>query len=121
MALSKKNRSAMLAKSPPRLLIRPITKRLRQKTPKASSSLPLSLRLTKLTFTSTLITFNSSQINKSEFEEERRVQVISESESKESKEEKDNNTTYANKFLDQDLKKLGLDKLNKSVNNRLKG
>jgi hypothetical protein len=73
MASSKRNRSATLAKSPSRSLIRLITKRLRQKTLKAFSSLSLPLRLTKLSSTSTLITFNNSQINKSEFKEERRV------------------------------------------------
>jgi hypothetical protein len=100
MAPSKRNRSATLTESPPGSPIRPITKRLRQKTPEASSSLPLPLRPTKLTSTSTPTTFNSSQINESEFKEERRAQVISESESKESKEEEDNNITRANEFLD---------------------
>jgi hypothetical protein len=60
MAPSKRNRSATLAESPPGSPIRPITKRLRQKTPEASSSLPLPLRPTKLTSTSTPTTFNSS-------------------------------------------------------------
>jgi hypothetical protein len=60
MALSKRNQSATLAKSSSGSLIRLIIKRLRQKTPKASSSLSLPLRLTKLTSTSTPITFNSS-------------------------------------------------------------
>jgi hypothetical protein len=63
----------MLAKSPPRSLIRPITKRLRQKTPEAFSSLLLPLHLTKLTSTSMPTTFNSSQINELEFKKERRV------------------------------------------------
>jgi hypothetical protein len=61
MALSKRNQSVTLAESPPRSPIRLITKRLRQKTPEASSSLPLPLCLTKLISTSTPITFNSSQ------------------------------------------------------------
>jgi hypothetical protein len=39
--------------------------------------------------------------------------VISESESKESKKKKEDNITRINKFLDQDLKKLGLNKLDK--------
>jgi hypothetical protein len=90
----------MLAKSPSRSLIRLITKRLRQKTPEASSSLLLPLRPTKLTSTFTPITFNSSQINESVFKEERRVQVISELESEKSKKEEDDNITCANEFLD---------------------
>jgi hypothetical protein len=73
MASLKRNRSATLTKSPPRSLIRPIIKRVRQKTPKAFSSLPLPLRSIKLIFIFTPTTFNSSQINKSEFKEERRV------------------------------------------------
>jgi hypothetical protein len=73
MAPSKRNQSVTLAESPPESLIRLITKRLRQKTPEASSSLPLPLRLTKLISTSTPTTFNSSQINESEFKKERRV------------------------------------------------
>jgi hypothetical protein len=39
--------------------------------------------------------------------------VISESESKESKEKEEDNITCTNKFLDQDLKKLGLNRLNR--------
>ena len=67
----KRNRGATLAKSPPGLPIRPITKRPRQQTPKASSSLPLPLRPTKAITTSTPTAFNSSQVDESEFEEER--------------------------------------------------
>ena len=113
MAPLKRNWSATLVELPPGLPIRPITKRLRQKTPKASSSLPLPLCLTKLTSTSTPTTFNSSQINELEFKEERRAQVISELESEESKEEEDNNITCANEFLDQDLEELGPDRLDR--------
>jgi hypothetical protein len=40
--------------------------------------------------------------------------VISELESKKSKEEEEDNITRTNKFLDQDLKELGLDRLNKN-------
>jgi hypothetical protein len=39
--------------------------------------------------------------------------VISESESEESKKEEEDNITCTNKFLDQDLKKLGPDRLNR--------
>jgi hypothetical protein len=39
--------------------------------------------------------------------------VISESESKESKEEEEDDITRTNKFLDQDLKELGPDRLNR--------
>jgi hypothetical protein len=39
--------------------------------------------------------------------------VISKSESKESKKKKKNNITYTNKFLDQDLKELGPDRLDR--------
>lgn len=71
MAPLKRNRGATLAKSPPGSPIRPITKRPRQQTPKGSSSLPLLLRPTKLNSTSTPTAFNSSQVDESEFEEER--------------------------------------------------
>jgi hypothetical protein len=80
--------------------------------------LPIPLRPTKAISTTTPTAFNSSQVNKSEFKEERRAQVISESESKESKKEKKDNITCINKFLDQDLKKLGLDKLDKEDINK---
>ena len=39
--------------------------------------------------------------------------MISESESKKSKEEEDNNITRANEFLDQDLEELGPDRLDR--------
>ena len=39
--------------------------------------------------------------------------MISESESKESEEEEDNNITRANEFLDQDLEELGPDRLDR--------
>ena len=100
MAPLKRNQSATLAKLPPGSPIRPITKRLCQKTPKASSSLPLPLRPTRATTTSTPTAFNSSQVDELEFKEKRRAQVISKSESEESKEEEDNNITCANEFLD---------------------
>jgi len=120
MAPSKRNRSVTLAKSPPESPIRPITKRPRQKTPEptfaSSSTLPLLLRPTRPTSTSTPTAFNSSQVDESEFEEERRAQVISESESEESK--KENDINQANEFLDQDLKELGLDRLNKEDINK---
>ena len=106
----------MLAKLPPELPIRPITKRPCQQTPKASGLLPLPLRLTKLTSTSTPTAFNSSQVDKLEFKEERGAIVISKLESKEeskNKEEEDNNITCANKFLDQDLEELGPDRLDR--------
>jgi hypothetical protein len=45
--------------------------------------------------------------------------VISESESKESEEEKEDNITRTNKFLDQDLKELGLNRLDKEDINEL--
>jgi hypothetical protein len=45
--------------------------------------------------------------------------VISESESKKSKKEEEDNITYTNKFLDQDLKELSLDKLDKKDINKL--
>jgi hypothetical protein len=113
----KRNRGAMLAKSPPGLPIWPITKRPCQQTLKASGSLPLPLRPTKAIAITTPTAFNSSQVNESEFKKEKRAQVISESESKESK--KKDNINQANKFLDQDLKKLGLDRLNRENINEL--
>ncbi|KAL5331349.1 hypothetical protein ACEPPN_000879 [Leptodophora sp. 'Broadleaf-Isolate-01'] len=111
MAPSKRNRGATLAKSPPGSPIRPITKRPCQQTPEASSSLPLPLRPTKLIATTTPTAFNSSQVDESEFKEERRAQVISESESEEEEEEDD--ITCTNEFLDQDLKELGPDRLDR--------
>ncbi|PVH68821.1 hypothetical protein DL98DRAFT_542102 [Cadophora sp. DSE1049] len=82
--------------------IKPITKRSRQQTLKSSTTsvtLPLSLRPTKPTPTSTPTAFNNSQVDESESEEENTIaQVISESES-----EKEN----------QDLKELGPDRLDK--------
>jgi hypothetical protein len=107
----KRNRGATLAKSPPGSPIRPITKRPRQQTPEASGSLPLPLRPTKAIAITTPTAFNSSQVDESEFEEERRAQVISESESEESEEEDDIN--QANEFLDQDLEELGPDRLDR--------
>jgi hypothetical protein len=56
----KRNKGVTLAKSPPRSLIRPITKRPCQQTPEASGSLPLPLRLTKAIAIIMLIAFNSS-------------------------------------------------------------
>jgi hypothetical protein len=44
--------------------------------------------------------------------------MISESKSEESKKEKEDNITYTNKFLDQDLEKLGLNRLNKKDINK---
>jgi hypothetical protein len=101
------------------LLIRPIRKRPRQKTPESFSSAitpSLPLRPTKLITTSTPTVFNNSQVDESDSEEENTLaQVISKSESeKESENEEEDNITYANKYLDQDLnKELGLDRLNK--------
>ena len=118
MPPSKRNRSATLAKSPPGSPIRPITKRSRQKTPEiqASSStiLPLPLRPTKISF-STATAFNSSQVEESESEEEARVRLIDESESEEEEEEEeeDDDITRANEYLDQDLKELGPDRLDR--------
>jgi hypothetical protein len=63
MPPSKHNRSATLAKSYPRSLIQPITKRSRQQTPKAFSSslpLPIPLRPTKAISIITPTAFNSS-------------------------------------------------------------
>jgi hypothetical protein len=93
----KRNKSATLAKSPSRSPIRPITKQPCQQTLEASGSLPLPLRPTKAIVITTPTAFNSSQVNESEFKEEKRAQVISESESKES--EKEDNINQANKFL----------------------
>ncbi|KAH9213527.1 hypothetical protein DL95DRAFT_410274 [Leptodontidium sp. 2 PMI_412] len=62
MPSSKRYRSATLAKSPPGSPIRPITKRSRQKTPESpitSVTLPLPLRPTKPTSTSTPTAFNN--------------------------------------------------------------
>ncbi|KAL5317038.1 hypothetical protein ACEPPN_016092 [Leptodophora sp. 'Broadleaf-Isolate-01'] len=120
MTSSKRNRSATLAKSPPESPIRPITKRSRQETPESSTAsvtLPLPLRPTKLTSTSTPTAFNSSQVDESDSEEESTLaQVISELESKEesnNKEEEDD-ITCANEYLDQDLnKELGPDRLDR--------
>ena len=112
----KRNKGATLAKSPPGSPIRPITKRPRQQTPEAPGSLPLPLRPTKAIAITTPTAFNSSQVDESEFEEERRAQVISESESEESK--KENDINQANEFLDQDLKELGPDKLDKKDINK---
>jgi hypothetical protein len=67
MAPSKRVRSVTLAKSPSELLIRPITKRPRQKTPElifaSSSTLLLPLRPTRPISTFTPIAFNSNQID----------------------------------------------------------
>ena len=111
MASLKRNRSVTFAKSPPESPIQPIAKRLRQQTPESSSTIPLPLRPTKLTATSTPTAFNSSQVDESKFEEERRAQVISESESEDNKKEDD--ITQANEFLDQDLEELGQDRLDR--------
>ncbi|PVH67338.1 hypothetical protein DL98DRAFT_600653 [Cadophora sp. DSE1049] len=118
MASSKRNRSDTLAKSPPGSPIRPITKRSRQKTPESSTTfttLLLPLRPTKHTPTHTPTAFNSSQVDESESEEENTVaQVISESESEEETEsEEEDDITCNNKYLDQDLKELGPDKLDR--------
>jgi hypothetical protein len=56
----KRNKGATLAKSPPRLSIRLITKRPRQQTLEASGSLPLPLRPTKAIAIITLTAFNNS-------------------------------------------------------------
>jgi hypothetical protein len=45
--------------------------------------------------------------------------VISESESEESKKEEEDNITCTNEFLDQDLKELGLDRLDREDINEL--
>jgi hypothetical protein len=116
MPPSKRNRSATLAKSSPGSPIQPITKRSRQQTPEASSSslpLPIPLRPTKAISTTTPTAFNSSQVDESEFKEERRAQVISESESEESEEEEEDDITRTNEFLDQDLEELGPDRLDR--------
>ena len=82
MAPLKRNRSATLAKSPPGSPIRPITKRSRQKTPESealtSTTLPLPLRPTKPTYTSTPTAFNSSQVDEGElnYKVEKVVKVI---------------------------------------------
>ncbi|KAH9203474.1 hypothetical protein DL95DRAFT_419017 [Leptodontidium sp. 2 PMI_412] len=120
MASSKRNRSATFAKSPPESPIRPITKRSRQETPESSTAsvtLPLPLRPTKFTSTSTPTAFNSSQVDESDSEEENTLaQVISESESEEesNNDEEEDDITYANEYLDQDLnKELGPDRLDR--------
>ena len=105
MAPSKRYRSATLAKLPPRLPIRPITKYSRQKTPELSTTsitLPLLLQLTKPTFTLTPTAFNSSQVDKLDSEEENTLaQVISKLESEEESEsEEEDNITCINKYLD---------------------
>jgi hypothetical protein len=81
----------------------------------SSITLPLPLRPTKPTITSTPTAFNSSQVDESESEEENTVaQVISESESKEeSKSKEEDNITRANEYLDQDLEELGPDRLDR--------
>lgn len=120
MAPSKRNRSATLAKSPPGSPIRPITKRSRQKTPESSSAsitLPLPLRPTKGAITSTPTAFNSSQIDESESEEDMRARLIDESEDEEedseSESEEEDDIAQANEYLDQDLKELGPDRLDR--------
>ena len=98
MPPSKRNRGATLAKSPPGSPIRPITKRPRQQTPKASGSslpLPLPSRPIKAISTTTPTAFNSSQVDESEFKEER-GRLSDESEVK----EEEDNITQANEFLD---------------------
>ncbi|KAG4427003.1 hypothetical protein IFR05_017514, partial [Cadophora sp. M221] len=125
MPSSKRYRSATLAKSPPGSLIRPITKRSRQKTPESSTTsitLPLPLRPTKPTSTSTPTAFNSSQVDESETEEENTLakvaQVISELESEEKNEsEEEDDITRVNEYLDQDLEELGLDRLDREETN----
>ncbi|KAH9203468.1 hypothetical protein DL95DRAFT_472356 [Leptodontidium sp. 2 PMI_412] len=117
MAPFKRDQSVTLVKSPLGSLIRLIRKRFRQKTLESFALPLLPLRLTKPTFTSTPITFNSSQVDESEFEEETRARLSSESESKEeseeSEEEEEDDITRANEYLDQDLKELGLDRLDR--------
>jgi hypothetical protein len=115
MASSKRNRSVTLAKSPLRSPNKPITKRPRQKTPQSSVTLPLPLRPTKPTSISTPTAFNSSQVSQSESEEENTIaQVVSESESKkESESEEEDDITCINKYLNQDLEELGLDRLDR--------
>ena len=102
--------------------IRPITKRPRQKTPELSILPLLSLRPTK-TFTSTPTAFNSSQIDVDKLESEEGnsvAQVISELESEEeSKSKEEDNITYANEYLDQDLKELGQDRLDRENMDKL--
>jgi hypothetical protein len=115
MAPFKRNRSVTLAKSLLRSPNKLITKRPRQKTSESSVTLSLSLRPTKPTSISTPTAFNSSQVSQSESEEENTIaQVVSESETKEeSKSEEEDNITCINKYLDQDLKELGPDRLDK--------
>ncbi|KAH9205864.1 hypothetical protein DL95DRAFT_417065 [Leptodontidium sp. 2 PMI_412] len=62
MAPSKRNRGVTLAKSPPNSPIQPIAKRLRQKTPESSTTIPLPLRPTKLISISTPTTFNNQDL-----------------------------------------------------------
>ena len=101
MPPSKRYRSATLAKSPPGSPIRPITKRSRHKTPETSSTsttLPLPLRPTKATSTSTPTAFNSSPPRQLGAE---KAQVINESESEEESEiEEEDDITYNNEYLD---------------------
>jgi hypothetical protein len=102
IALSKRVQSVMLAKSPLKSLIRPITKRPRQKTLELtfafSSTLPLPLRPTRPTSTSTPTAFNNSQINS---DSQLKSKKSSESESKEENKSKEvDNITRANEYLD---------------------
>ncbi|CZT07044.1 uncharacterized protein RAG0_12650 [Rhynchosporium agropyri] len=122
MPPSKRNRGATLARSPPGSPIRPITKRPRQKTPELAP-LPLLLpqRPIRATTTSMPTTFNSSQVDELETEEEEEevsARVISESDSEESESEEEDDITQANEYLDQDLKELGLDRLDKEDNDQ---
>ena len=103
MAPLKRNWSATLAKLPPELPIRPITKCSRQKPPELSTTfvtLPLPLRPTKPTTTSTPTAFNSSQVDELESEEDMQARVANKLESKEESKEEENNNTYYNKYLD---------------------
>jgi hypothetical protein len=115
MAPSKRVRSVTFAKSPPKSPIRPITKRPQQKTPEptfvSSFTLPLPLRPTRPTSTFTPTAFNSSQID-SDSQSESEESSKSESE-EESKSKKEDNITRANEYLDQDLKELGPDRLDR--------
>ncbi|CZT44823.1 uncharacterized protein RSE6_05061 [Rhynchosporium secalis] len=115
MPPSKRNRGATLAKSPPGSPIRLITKR--SQTPESSTPLPLPLRPIRATTTSIPTAFNSSQVDKSESEEEREETstiMISELNSEEeSKSEEEDDITCANEYLDQDLKELGPDRLDR--------
>ena len=75
--------------------------------------LPLPSRPIKAISTTTPTAFNSSQVNKSEFKEEQ-GRLSNESEVK----EEEDNITQANEFLDQDLKELGQDRLDKEEINK---